>query len=95
MNPAADPIPAILESEATGEIREVYQDIKAVTGVDVVNLVWRRLAVTPGALPAVWGMVRPIYESGRVAAEAQAFRQAFAAATITADPESSACGGGR
>ncbi len=75
MNPAADPIPAILESEATGEIREIYQDIKAITGVDIVNLVWRRLAVTPGALPAVWNMVRPIYVSGRVSAEAQAFRR--------------------
>jgi hypothetical protein len=75
MTPAADSIPAILESEATGEIREVYQDIKAVTGVDVVNLIWRRLAVTSGALPAVWAMVRPIYVSGRVVAEAQAFRR--------------------
>ena len=27
MNPAADPIPAILESEATGEIREIYQAV--------------------------------------------------------------------
>ncbi|MFT5173096.1 MAG: hypothetical protein ACI8W7_001265 [Gammaproteobacteria bacterium] len=72
---AADPIPAITESAARGEIREIYQDIKAVTGVDVVNLVWRRLAVTKGALPAVWAMLRPAYVSGQVATQAQEFRR--------------------
>ena len=70
----ADPVPAITESEASGEIHDIYQDIKRATGVDVVNLVWRRLAITSGALPAVWAMVRPVYVSGRVVAEARAFR---------------------
>lgn len=74
---AADPVPAIAEADATGEIREIYQDIRGVTGVGVVNLIWRRLATTPGALPYAWAAVRPVYASGRVAAEGRAFRRAL------------------
>jgi hypothetical protein len=77
MSTASDPVPAITESEASGEINDIYQDIKAVTGVDVVNWVWRRLAVTSGALPAVWAMLRPAYVSGQVGARAQEFRRAL------------------
>ena len=43
---ASDPIPAVVESDATGDIKNIFDDIKNVTGVDVVNLVWRRLATT-------------------------------------------------
>ena len=75
MSSSADPVPAVLESEASGEIGDIFQDIRAVTGVGVVNLVWRRLAITEGALPAVWTMVRPAYDSGLVAARAQEFRR--------------------
>ncbi len=71
----ADPIPAIAEAEATGEIKTLYQDIREVTGVGVVNLVWRCLATVPGALPYAWNMVRPAYASGIIAAEARAFRR--------------------
>ena len=71
---SSDPVPAVLESEAEGEIREIFLDIKDTTGADVVNLIWRHLAVTPGALQAVWEMLRPVYKSGLVLAEAQRFR---------------------
>ena len=71
---SSDPVPAVLESEAEGEIREIFLDIKDTTGADVVNLIWRHLAVTPGALEAVWEMLRPVYKSGLVLTEAQRFR---------------------
>jgi len=74
---ADDPVPAISEADATGETAEIFADIRAVTGVGVVNLVWRRFATTPGALPFAWTAVRPIYASGRVAAEGRAFRRAM------------------
>lgn len=75
MAQAVDPVPAIAEAAATGEIRDIYHDIRAVTGVGVVNLIWRRLATTSGALPFAWSAVRPVYASGRVAAEGRAFRR--------------------
>ncbi len=72
---STDPVPAVLESEAEGEILEIFLDIKGTTGADVVNLIWRHLAMTPGALQAVWKMLRPVYKSGLVLTEAKRFRE--------------------
>ena len=71
----ADPVPAIAEPDATGAIAEIYADIRAVTGVGVVNLVWRRLATTPGALEFAWTALRPAYASGQTAAAGRSFRR--------------------
>jgi hypothetical protein len=88
MSASADPIPAIAETEATGEILDIYQDIRSVTGVGVVNLIWRRLAVTEGALPFAWNSVRPVYASGRIAAEGRAFRRQLRPPTLPLLPKS-------
>lgn len=74
---AGDPVPAIPESAAEGEIAEIYADIRATFGVSVVNLVWRHLATIPGALPWCWIAVRPAYRDGSVAFEAAALRRAL------------------
>ena len=71
---ASDPIPAIVESDATGDIKNIFDDIKNVTGVDVVNLVWRRLAITQNALPYLWDVLRPAYESGFISHQAVEFQ---------------------
>jgi hypothetical protein len=68
----SDPVPAITEAEATGEIAEIYADIRRVLGVEVVNLIWRHLAIHPGALPWAWGTLRPLYADGTITAEAAA-----------------------
>ena len=75
MNQSADPVPAIAEADARGEIKDIYQDIRAVTGVGVVNLIWRRFATVEGGLPFAWTAVRPLYVSGQVAAEGRSFRR--------------------
>ena len=72
---ASDPIPAIVESDATGDIKNIFDDIKNVTGVDVVNLVWRRLAITQNALPYLWDVLRPAYESGFISHQAVEFKK--------------------
>jgi len=68
----SDPVAAITEADATGEIAEIYADIRAVLGVEVVNLIWRHLAIFPGALLWAWGALRPLYVDGSVTAEALA-----------------------
>jgi hypothetical protein len=68
----SDPVPAITEAAATGETAEIFGDIRHVLGVEVVNLIWRHLATIPGALPWAWGMLRPLYVDGSIAAEAAA-----------------------
>jgi hypothetical protein len=67
-------VPSVLESEATGEIANIYADIRATLGTSVVNLVWRNLATLPGALPWAWSMARPLYLGG-AAGHAQAVRR--------------------
>ena len=69
---AADPVPAIAESEATGETAEIYDDIRSALGIGVVNLIWRHLATIDGALPWAWQAVRPLYAGGTAAAEGDA-----------------------
>lgn len=70
----SDPVPAITEAEATGDTAALFADIRAVYGVSVVNLVWRHLATIEGALPHVWGALRPLYVDGTVALEAAKLR---------------------
>jgi hypothetical protein len=67
-------VPAVLESEATGEIAAIYADIRSTLGTSVVNLVWRNLATLPGALPWTWSMARPLY-LGPAAGHAEAVRR--------------------
>ena len=68
----SDPVPAVAEAGATGETAEIFTDIRRVLGVEVVNLIWRHLAMIPDALPWVWRMLRPLYADGTIATEAQA-----------------------
>jgi len=68
----SDPVPAIAEASAIGAVAEIFADIRRVLGVEVVNLIWRHLATIPGAVPWAWGMLRPLYADGTIAAEAQA-----------------------
>ncbi|MBV9835849.1 MAG: hypothetical protein JO055_15640 [Alphaproteobacteria bacterium] len=72
---AGDPVPAIGEADATGDIAALYADIRATLGVGVVNLIWRHLATIDGALPWAWGAVRPLYAEGIIEAEAERFRE--------------------
>lgn len=74
----ADPVAAIPETDAHGEIAEVYEDIRRTLGVAVVNLVWRHLATIDGALPWAWSAVRPAYINGAVSGRAVALKQALA-----------------
>ncbi len=71
----SDPVPAITEAAATGETAAIFADIRAVLGVDVVNLIWRHLATMDGALPWVWRALRPLYADGSVIGQATALRR--------------------
>ncbi|RVT97473.1 hypothetical protein EOD42_06495 [Rhodovarius crocodyli] len=74
---AGDPVPAVTEAEARGETADIFADLRGVMGVKVVNLIWRHIATIPGALPAAWGMLRPLYASGAVEEQSRALRAAL------------------
>ena len=69
-----DPVESIPEATATGEIAEIYSDIRKTLGTSVVNLIWRNLATIPGALQWAWPTVRPLY-FGPAAGHAEAVRK--------------------
>jgi hypothetical protein len=70
-------VPSVLESDARGEIADIYADIRKVLGTSVVNLIWRNLATMPGALEWTWSTVRPLY-LGAAPLHAEAVRQTIA-----------------
>ena len=71
---SGDPVATISETEATDDIAALYADIRATQGVPVVNLIWRHIAVFPGALGWAWEALKPLYASGLIDAEANALR---------------------
>src|SRR5258708_40229259 len=74
----SDPIPAVTECGATGEIADIFADMLHVYQVGVVNLIWRHLATFPGVLPWVWQSVKPVYVDGTIRREATALRASIA-----------------
>lgn len=74
---SGDPVPAITEAEARGETAEIFADLRATLGVNVVNLIWRHFATFPGALAWAWRTLKPLYVAGRVEAEARALKDAL------------------
>src|SRR3954452_1844944 len=73
----AESVASGLESEASGEIADIYADIRKVLGTSVVNLIWRNLATMPGALSWTWNTVRPLY-LGVAPAHAESVRRTIA-----------------
>ena len=69
-----DPIPAIREEDATGDIAAVFADIRATLGVPFVNLIWRHLATTPGMLAWTWSVVKPMHHTAALSEAASALR---------------------
>ena len=72
---STDPVVAVTEQNAEGQVAEIYQDIRATLGVPVVNLIWRHLATFPGALEWSWTSVKSLYEENIIHAEASALRR--------------------
>ena len=68
---AKDALPAISESEATGEIAELYADIRGTLNVTAINYVWRHIATIDGGLRWAWEAAKPMFVSGRVEAECE------------------------
>ncbi len=64
--------PQIPEFGAPPEVAAIYDDLRAVSGVPTVNLIWRHFAALPGVLPWAWAAARPVMASAQLAAARQA-----------------------
>ena len=54
----------IPETEATGKIAEIYDDIRQTLDMSMVNTIWRNLALQEEVLEWVWYSLKPIYQKG-------------------------------
>ncbi len=55
--------PEILEDEATGEVKTIYEEIRRTLRVSVVSFFWRSVAVHPRFFAGMWQQVRRNAES--------------------------------
>ena len=92
------------EAQATGEVRDIYAEIRHWSAVPMVALIYRHLATLPGALEWAWALVGPTMRSGQlqerawslaaeatVPCESEISRAALAVAGIDADDERRIC----
>lgn len=77
---ATHALPEIAERDATPEITRIYHEIRTLSGVPMVALIWRHLATVPGVLPAVWDVLGPLFRNGTVQ------KAAWSAAATSAEP---------
>ncbi len=55
--------PQIVEQGAPPHIAAIYREIREVSGIPVVNLIWRHLAALPDILPWAWTATAPVVGS--------------------------------
>lgn len=64
-------LPEIHPLNAPPEIAAIYADIRLVSGLSLVNLIWRHFAALPGVLDWAWDAVRPMVASEQMVAARQ------------------------
>jgi hypothetical protein len=52
------------EAHASGELGRIYGEIKRLSAVPMVALIYRHLATIPGALEWAWGLIGPAMQAG-------------------------------
>jgi alkylhydroperoxidase/carboxymuconolactone decarboxylase family protein YurZ len=56
----------VSEEEATGKVKEVYEDIKAKKGIDFIPKFWQALAHNPDHLEATWQKLNTVMKPGKL-----------------------------
>lgn len=57
-------LPELTEQEATGDIAQIYRDLRTLCAVPYVSSLQRHLATRPGWLEWAWASVKPAFTSG-------------------------------
>jgi len=56
----------VSDAEATGKVRQVYDDIKATKGIDFVPNFWQALSNNPDHLEATWNKLKVVMAPGKL-----------------------------
>ena len=54
----------IEESEATGKVKEIFEDIKQKRNIKFVNNIWKMLANEPDTLERTWNSLQQVMKKG-------------------------------
>ena len=54
------------EKDATGKVKEIYDDIKATKKIDFVPNFWKALSINPDHLEAVWKKLKVTMKPGKL-----------------------------
>jgi alkylhydroperoxidase/carboxymuconolactone decarboxylase family protein YurZ len=50
----------IAEDEATGKVKEIYEDIRQTLGIDFVPNMYKTMALKPGYLETNWNKIKAV-----------------------------------
>ena len=70
-----DPVSAITEAEATGEIAVLFADIRETMHLPLLTSIWRTLVGVEGGVRVAWDAAKPLYETGQPAAALMRLRE--------------------
>jgi alkylhydroperoxidase/carboxymuconolactone decarboxylase family protein YurZ len=56
----------ISEAEATGKVKDIFEDFKRTRGVDFVPNYWRAMAAFPDYLEATWNKYKAVMLGGKL-----------------------------
>ena len=54
-------LPSVQESEASGEVASIYEEIQREMGIPFVPNIDKALAISPKALAGTWQLLRNVY----------------------------------
>jgi hypothetical protein len=57
---------SVSEAEATGKVKNVFEDIKATKEIDFIPNFWRALANNPDHLEATWQKLKVVMQPGKL-----------------------------
>jgi hypothetical protein len=60
-----NPVTAIAESDATGEVAEIFADIRETMEIPLITSIWRILVDIEGGLRASWDAAKLLYKTGQ------------------------------
>ena len=60
-----NPVTAMAESDATGEVAEIFADIRETMEIPLITSIWRLLVDIEGGLRSSWDATKQLYQTGQ------------------------------
>ncbi len=60
-----NPVTALAEADATGEIADIFADIRQTMELPLITSIWRVLVDIEDGLPTAWNATKPLYQTGQ------------------------------